>query len=187
MGLPVRSLNQSAFEDGKARLISGPAILVIVIGATAAKMSLMRNIGATNQQITAFELQKDRVVPDFAIQQLRLSQEWLRSTASTATIPILDSGIVSRLPIAFPNCYEQTAIFGHITEDIQPFDIVHGRTERDIDLLREYRTRLTADVVTGKLDVREAVKRLPAEPSENAEEFDQEEALDEIDAEEIEA
>lgn len=28
------------------------------------------------------------------------------------------------------------------------------RTQREIDLIREYRTRLVADVVTGKLDVR---------------------------------
>jgi type I restriction enzyme S subunit len=35
--------------------------------------------------------------------------------------------------------------------------------EREIELLREYRTRLVADVVTGKLDVREAAARLPDE------------------------
>lgn len=37
------------------------------------------------------------------------------------------------------------------------------RVEREIALLREYRTRLIADVVTGKLDVREAAARLPDE------------------------
>ena len=36
-----------------------------------------------------------------------------------------------------------------------------SRFDREIDLLREYRTRLIADVVTGKLDVREAAARLP--------------------------
>ena len=35
------------------------------------------------------------------------------------------------------------------------------RTEREIALMQEYRTRLTADIVTGKLDVREAAARLP--------------------------
>ena len=35
------------------------------------------------------------------------------------------------------------------------------RVQREIVLLREYRTRLIADVVTGKLDVREAAARLP--------------------------
>ena len=39
-----------------------------------------------------------------------------------------------------------------------------GRLEREIALLREYRTRLVADVVTGKLDVRPAARHLPAEP-----------------------
>jgi type I restriction enzyme, S subunit len=48
--------------------------------------------------------------------------------------------------------------------------------EREIDLLREYRTRLIADVVTGKLDVREAAARLP-------DEADEPEPLDEIEVE----
>ena len=36
-----------------------------------------------------------------------------------------------------------------------------ARARRQIELLQEYRTRLIADVVTGKLDVREAAARLP--------------------------
>ena len=35
------------------------------------------------------------------------------------------------------------------------------RARRQIELLQEYRTRLIADVVTGKLDVREAAGELP--------------------------
>ena len=42
-----------------------------------------------------------------------------------------------------------------------------SRTEREIALVREYRTRLIADVVTGKLDVREAAKNLPDEAAES--------------------
>ena len=38
-----------------------------------------------------------------------------------------------------------------------------SRLKREIDLLREYRTRLVADVVTGKLDVRAAAASLPNE------------------------
>ena len=37
------------------------------------------------------------------------------------------------------------------------------RAEREITLIRQYRTRLIADVVTGQLDVRAAAARLPAE------------------------
>jgi type I restriction enzyme S subunit len=58
------------------------------------------------------------------------------------------------------------------------------RTEREIALLREYRIRLIADVVTGKLDVREAAARLPEE-TEEPEPLD--EAGVESDAEESDA
>lgn len=49
------------------------------------------------------------------------------------------------------------------------------KAQREIDLLREYRTRLIADVVTGKLDVREAAARLPQE-AEHLESLDESEA-----------
>ena len=41
-----------------------------------------------------------------------------------------------------------------------------SQAHREICLLREYRTRLIADLVTGKLDVREAAARLPDEADE---------------------
>lgn len=40
------------------------------------------------------------------------------------------------------------------------------QANREITLLREYRTRLIADLVTGKLDVREAASQLPDEDQE---------------------
>jgi type I restriction enzyme S subunit len=53
-----------------------------------------------------------------------------------------------------------------------------SRAEREIELLREYRTTLTAAVVTGKLDVRDAAKGLPASadllPSEDGPDDDDE-------------
>jgi type I restriction enzyme, S subunit len=59
-----------------------------------------------------------------------------------------------------------------------------ARYEREITLLREYRTRLTADVVTGKLDVRTAAAQLPdpdPEPAESeAEEIEEETEMEEV-------
>ncbi len=49
---------------------------------------------------------------------------------------------------------------------------LNGLPLREIELLREYRTRLVADVVTGKLDVREAALRLPDEAPPDATEDD---------------
>ncbi len=62
--------------------------------------------------------------------------------------------------------------------------MTHPSLEREIDLLREFRDRLVADVVTGKVDVREAALRLPDVASgdlegEPAEEADDSELFDE--------
>jgi type I restriction enzyme S subunit len=48
---------------------------------------------------------------------------------------------------------------GELKETAAAIDLCH----REQDLLREYRTRLIADVVNGKLDVREAAAKLPDE------------------------
>jgi type I restriction enzyme S subunit len=154
IGVPARFLNHRAISDGNARLIQGNAIAIIVIGATAGKMALMKNPGTTNQQITCFKLISGIVNPEFAILQTRLAESWLRSTASTATIPILDSNVVCRIPVALPPIIEQVEIVERVRELTYPLSASIGRLTNEIALLREYRTRLIADVVTGKLDVR---------------------------------
>lgn len=58
---------------------------------------------------------------------------------------------------------EQESIVGFINSETIGLNSARSRLEREIDLLREYRTRLVADVVTGKFDVREAAARLPEE------------------------
>ena len=61
----------------------------------------------------------------------------------------------------FPPAVEQRVIVQFLDEISGRTDGVERKTRREIALLREYRTRLIADVVTGKLDVREAAARLP--------------------------
>jgi len=58
---------------------------------------------------------------------------------------------------------EQQDLVNNVNEEIQPFTKAMRRIEKEISLLHEYRTRLIADVVTGKLDVREAAAKLSGE------------------------
>ena len=73
---------------------------------------------------------------------------------------------LKRLAIAIPPLAEQTAIASFLDQRTSQIDGAVKATQRQIDLLREYRTRLISDVVTGKLDVREAVAQLPKQLSE---------------------
>lgn len=81
-----------------------------------------------------------------------------------------------RLCIALPPKAEQQAILQRLREQTENVDTAISAARREIDLLREYRTRLIADVVTGRVDVREVAARLPEEPpEEEAELMDTEE------------
>jgi type I restriction enzyme, S subunit len=75
----------------------------------------------------------------------------------------LSNQILAAMPIPFPPREEQEAILLGLTEGTTSLDKAIHHIEREIELLREYRTRLVADVVTGKLDVQEATARLPEE------------------------
>jgi type I restriction enzyme S subunit len=80
-----------------------------------------------------------------------------------------------------PPAEEQARIVHALGEMTRSVDDTIARTAREISLLREYRTRLIADVVTGKLDVREAAAGLPDEADELEELPVVDEALDEGD------
>ena len=69
-----------------------------------------------------------------------------------------------------PPLSEQTAIVEYLDKATTDIDAAIARARREIELLKEYRTRLIADVVTGKLDVRKAAAQLPSETDENTEE-----------------
>ena len=79
---------------------------------------------------------------------------------------------VLNLQLPVPPIHEQEGLANHIERDTAAVNIAIARTRRQIDLLQEYRTRLIADVVTGKLDVREAAALLPDE-SENEDPTDE--------------
>ena len=57
------------------------------------------------------------------------------------------------IPVPFPPISEQEMIVRRLTQDLSRIDAAIERAYQEIDLVHEYRTRLLADVVTGKIDV----------------------------------
>jgi type I restriction enzyme S subunit len=88
-------------------------------------------------------------------------------------------------PFPRPPAEEQTAIVEYLDAQTAKIDGAIAVIRREIELVREYRERLIADVVTGKVDVREEAARLPEEPpEEDSEWMGTEEMADEETAEE---
>ena len=77
-----------------------------------------------------------------------------RVATNGVTIVGLPQGAVKATVIPLPPLEEQRAIIAHINEKCAEISQAISRAEREIELMREYRTRLISDVVTGQVDVR---------------------------------
>ena len=94
---------------------------------------------------------------------------------------------IGALSVFLPPLAEQSEIVEAVDRETAPLNTAIVRTEREIALMQEYRTRLTADLVTGKLDVREAAARVPELPVDSEAETDDVELLEDLEVEEVEA
>ena len=81
----------------------------------------------------------------------------------------LGLGDVKSAIVPLPSKEEQEKICDVIDRELAGLSRTISTTEKEISLLREYGTRLIADVVTGKLDVREAARQLPNDVGERDE------------------
>lgn len=113
------------------------------------------------------------------------AKAYFQSTAKqTTNLASTNKTKIGRLQVPLPPIDEQLDILAFIEVESRPVRAAVTRLETEIKLLREYRTRLVADVVTGQLDVREAAMRLPAEAppeldTEAGDEADNTELIDE--------
>jgi type I restriction enzyme S subunit len=87
-------------------------------------------------------------------------------STTTTGLGNLNGKILGSCVIVLPPCPEQTAIVEYLDAQAAKLDAAVAAALRAIELLREYRERLIADVVTGKVDVREVAAQLPEEPPE---------------------
>lgn len=106
----------------------------------------------------------ERDLPRFLLYALRVaSKAGAFNDGHQSTIAHLTGDKLRSHRFAFPPRAEQAAIVECLDHETSCLDRAIAVTNREIDLLREYRTRLIADVVMGKVDVREVAAQLPEE------------------------
>jgi len=177
--IAAASMNVSAkaLEVTSLRPIPPGSVLLVVRGMILARRV---PIARTVQPVTINQDMK-AIVPVVGIDAGYLAY---RMDAAQATfVPMIDEAGhgTKRFPterwknivFAIPPAAEQRRIVICIDQATAQLAGAVDVAQREIALLREYRTRLIADVVTGKLDVREAAALLPDEienePLEEAE------------------
>ena len=145
--------------------LQGGDVLFVIAGATLGKTAVVREelLPANTNQAVAFirpHKQLDSIYLAYWLQSPRVKElTWLNAVQSAQ--PNLSMTNLGNFLMSFSPLPEQAAIVSYLDKATAAVDIVIRRTSCQIDHLSEYRTRLIADVVTGKLDVRGAAAALP--------------------------
>ena len=139
-----------------------------------------------NQSVALLRLTSDSVSREFIADALQAAgyQQMMIFNAGGTTIKHIYISRLVKMKMALPQLMEQQAISAEIHRASVDFERTTGEIAREIDLLREYRTRLVADVVTGKLDVQEVAARLPKEVAPDTAEDKDDRSIEPEDADE---
>lgn len=129
------------------------------------------------QRVVRFRMDPEKLVPEFVLNSMLSPyfQDQLLSRGTGSTALGIKASKLPQLQILCPPVFEQNQILEHIDREVAPMGVAMDRARAEIELLREYRIRLVADVVTGKLDVRAAAAKLPAMIGPEESEFDDDE------------
>jgi type I restriction enzyme S subunit len=142
-------------------------------------------------KLCRFQAKPDITIAKFLVYVIRslVSREQIeeKTSGASSSMQNISQSVIRNLNIALPPKEEQWAIVGFIEKETGLIERTIARTEREIELIQEYRTRLVSDVVTGKVDVRNVV--IPDfEPVEaDADSTDEDETEDEPMIEESDA
>jgi len=148
-----------------------PGSLLVAItgqGKTRGTVAVLGMRATINQHLAYITPRSRRVtvIPEYLRAFFVSAYPVLRrmSDDSGSTKGALTCGDLRHFQVAIPPEQEQKAIIARIETDTQEIEAALRTAKREIDLIREYRTRLIADVVTGKVDVRSLAPPQSAEP-----------------------
>jgi type I restriction enzyme S subunit len=153
-------VSELGLANSSARLL--PANTVILSRTASVGFSAIMGIPMATTQDFANWICGPRLSHEFLLQVLRgMSGEFRRlmmgSTHNTIYMPDIQS-----LAMALPPLDEQMKIVDHIKQLAGRYDDLTAEAERAVELLRERRAALISAAVTGKIDVRNAVREAEA-------------------------
>lgn len=152
--------------EGERTRVQRDDILICITGALTGNVvhvdQELLQPSFVNQHVALLRVRKADVRPRYLAFALRseIGQGQFKTSEYGGTKQGLGLGDVKDVHFPLPSLTEQDAIIADIDSSLAVFNTAIARTEREIALMQEYRTRLTADVVTGKLDVRTAAAKL---------------------------
>lgn len=159
-----RTVQDAALETYPTlKLYPAGSLVVAMYGATIGKTGILGQTACTNQACCVLAEPVPGTEVRFVKLVVQIAKPHFVSESYGGGQPNINAAVVRSLRIGLPSVEEQVRILEFVDDSTGQIDTTVSRLKREIELLGEYRTRLVADVVTGKLDVREAASSLQGE------------------------
>lgn len=178
----VQYVRLPADAEGVRTQVERNDVLVCITGALTGNSIIVDidlPLAYVNQHVALVRPRAGTVTPRFLAYCLhsRVGQSQFKHTEYGGTKQGLSLDDVKRIVVPLPPEAEQQQIIRALDQQLADANTTTDRINCEIALLHEYRTRLIADVVTGKLDVRAAAASLPIDNLADAEALEPEEEL----------
>lgn len=153
----TKKVTDQALKDYSAlKLFPSGAVVIAMYGATIGKVSIVNCEITVNQACCVF-YGSDIIRNEFLFYWFISKKEHIVNLSKGGGQPNISQDILRGIKIPCPNREEQMEIISFIKNQSERVDEIISRVQQEIELLKEYKTALISEVVTGKVDVRNEV------------------------------
>ena len=160
-----RYISERTFDEFGCTEFDPGDVLICRLGLPVARACLAPSLG--KRMITSVDVcilrPRGGVSPAYLVYTMssRRYLRWVASLVRGSTRDRVSRSMLGGFTVPVPPSSEQNRVADYLDEVVGALKTTIRGTEQSIKLIRQYRTRLIADVVTGKLDAREEEADLP--------------------------
>jgi len=151
--------NETVYKEWTVRAIPEEGDILFTREAPAGEGCLVpeKPILCLGQRMVLFKFDKSKCNSFFLLQSLYsgVADKFIKSLSLGSTVAHFNMSDIGSIPLLIPPYNEQTEIGNYLEKKDKDFDNQIQKVRTGIDLLKEYRTALITNAVTGKIDVRQ--------------------------------
>jgi type I restriction enzyme S subunit len=144
---------QAIFDYTSLKLFPAGSLVMAMYGATIGKTGIIKFDTTTNQACCVF-CEGEIIDLKFLQYWFLAKKENIINLAIGGGQPNISQNILKDVRVNCPSITEQLSIVKYLDLKTKEIDLVKSKAYQEIELLKEYKTALISEVVTGKVDVR---------------------------------
>ena len=156
----INYITDERYTESPEIMLQKDDILLAKDGSTLGIVNIVKDLPfpcTVNSSIAVLRVISDRLIPDFL--KIFIESHYLQNIIQRIKggmgVPHLFQADINKFLLVMPPIHEQLSIVEYVEKETSRTDTIISKSEKEVELLQEYRTALISEVVTGKIDVRE--------------------------------